>query len=67
MHVDRLNWRALVSLAMTIPTSMRPLHEASAQTLHCAAPERASDAEFHEGQVWSYKPEWGRAVPPSLS
>ena len=50
--------RALVSLAL-IPSSMRPLHDAGAQTPHCAVPERASDAEFHEGQVWSYKPRAG--------
>ena len=59
MYVKRRNWRALVSLALTIPTLMRPPHEASAQTPHCAAPERASDAEFQEGQVWSYKPRAG--------
>ena len=61
MHVKRPIERALVSLALIIPSSMRPLHDAGAQTPHCAAPERASDAEFHEGQVWSYKPRAGES------
>ncbi len=55
MHVKRPVERALGSLALMIPSSMRPLHDAGAQTPHCAAPVRASDGEFHEGQVWSYK------------
>ncbi len=59
MYVKRPIRRALVSLMLIVPSSMRPLHDAGAQTPHCAAPERASDAEFHKGQVWSYKPRAG--------
>ena len=59
MHVMHPMRRVLVSLALMVPNSMRPLHDARAQTPHCATPERASNAEFHEGQVWSYKPRVG--------
>ena len=38
---------------------MKQQHEAVAHNTNCAAPERASDPEFHEGQVWSYKPRVG--------
>ena len=55
MYVRRPIEHAVVCLALTAFSGVVPLNAAEAQTRSCATPERTSDAEFHEGQVWSYR------------
>lgn len=55
MHVRRHIGHALICLALAASSAVLPLNAAEAQTRLCAIPERTTDAEFHERQVWSYR------------
>ena len=55
MYVRRPIGNAMVCLALITSSAVLPPNPVEAQTRPCATPERTTDAEFHEGQVWSFR------------